>query len=186
MLDKIYNYIIKFTNNLNKKYSNNVLSKRLGSFGKKSEFKGVAYISGAKNVHIGANVHIGENCYFKGEGGIVIQDNCHISRNLTIYSVNHNYEGTALPYDNTTIKRKVIIEKNVWIGMNVNIVPGVIVGEGAIIGLGATVTKNVPKCAIVGGNPAVVIKYRNIDHYNSLDSKGAYGGKGGRPIKHEA
>ena len=35
--------------------------------------------------------------------------------------------------------------------------PGVGIGEGAIVGGGSLVTKDVPKGAIVGGNPAKII-----------------------------
>lgn len=35
--------------------------------------------------------------------------------------------------------------------------PGVVIGEGAIVAGGSVVTKDVPKGAIVGGNPAKVI-----------------------------
>ena len=38
-------------------------------------------------------------------------------------------------------------------------------GEGAIIAAGSVVTKNVARYAIVGGNPATFIKYRDVDHY---------------------
>ena len=37
------------------------------------------------------------------------------------------------------------------------IMPGVVIGEGAIVAGGSVVTKDVPKGAIVGGNPAKVI-----------------------------
>ena len=37
---------------------------------------------------------------------------------------------------------------------------GVTIGSGAIVATAAVVTKNVPPYAIVGGNPARVIKYR--------------------------
>ena len=38
--------------------------------------------------------------------------------------------------------------------------PGVRLGEGAVIAAGSIVTKDVPPYAIVGGNPAKIIKYR--------------------------
>ncbi|CQI92194.1 transferase hexapeptide repeat containing protein [Yersinia frederiksenii] len=40
------------------------------------------------------------------------------------------------------------------------ILPGVTVGEGAVIAAGSIVTKDIPPYAIVGGNPARLLKYR--------------------------
>ena len=37
---------------------------------------------------------------------------------------------------------------------------GVTIGNGAVIGANSLVTKNVPPYAVVGGNPAKIIKYR--------------------------
>ena len=36
-----------------------------------------------------------------------------------------------------------------------------IIGQGAIIGMNSVVTKDVPENAIVAGNPARIIKYRD-------------------------
>ncbi|WP_338405680.1 DapH/DapD/GlmU-related protein [Aeromonas hydrophila] len=55
------------------------------------------------------------------------------------------------------------IGNDCWIGNNVLILPGVTVGDGAIVAAGSVVTKSVPPYAIVGGNPAKVIKYRFND-----------------------
>jgi acetyltransferase-like isoleucine patch superfamily enzyme len=55
---------------------------------------------------------------------------------------------------------KTIIENDVWIGMNVCILAGVRIGNGAIVGAGAVVTKDVAPYAIVGGNPARLIRMR--------------------------
>ncbi len=56
--------------------------------------------------------------------------------------------------------KAVEIADDVWIGTRALILPGVSIGKGAIIAAGAVVTKDVPDYAIVGGNPAKVIKSR--------------------------
>lgn len=57
-------------------------------------------------------------------------------------------------------KGQVLIGNDVWIGDNVTILGGVRIGDGAVIAAGAVVVKDVPPYAIVGGNPAKIIKYR--------------------------
>ena len=57
-------------------------------------------------------------------------------------------------------KGDIVIADDVWIGMNAIICSGVRIGQGAIIAAGAVVTKDVPDYAIVGGNPAHVIRFR--------------------------
>ncbi len=53
------------------------------------------------------------------------------------------------------------IEHDAWIGDQAIILPGCRrVGLGAVVGAGAVVTRDVDDFAIVGGNPAKVIKYR--------------------------
>lgn len=57
-------------------------------------------------------------------------------------------------------KGQVLIGNDVWIGDDVTILGGVRIGDGAVIATGAVVVKDVPPYAIVGGNPAKIIKYR--------------------------
>lgn len=57
----------------------------------------------------------------------------------------------------------IVIDDDVWIGQSSIIMSGVHIGQGAIVATGAVVTKDVPPYAIVGGNPARIIKYRFND-----------------------
>ena len=52
------------------------------------------------------------------------------------------------------------IGNDVWIGQSTIILSGVTIGDGAIIGANSLVTKDVKPYAVVGGNPAKLIKYR--------------------------
>ena len=54
---------------------------------------------------------------------------------------------------------QIIIQDNVWIGFNSIVLKGVTIGEGAVVAAGSVVTKDVPPFAVVGGNPAKIIKY---------------------------
>ncbi len=63
--------------------------------------------------------------------------------------------------DETAIEAQpIIIENDVWVASNVLIKEGIRVGNGAVIAMGSLVTKDVPPYALVGGNPAKVIKFR--------------------------
>jgi acetyltransferase-like isoleucine patch superfamily enzyme len=65
---------------------------------------------------------------------------------------------------NGTYRGRVIIENDVWIASNVTLRPGVRIGNGAIVAGSSVVVKDVPPYAIVGGNPAQIIRYR-FDKY---------------------
>lgn len=58
-------------------------------------------------------------------------------------------------------RAKLVIGSDVYIGLDVTIMPSVtVIGDGAAIAAGSVVVKDVPPYAVVGGNPAKVIKYR--------------------------
>ncbi|WP_205691276.1 acyltransferase [Chitinophaga oryziterrae] len=103
-----------------------------------------------------------------GFGKVEIGSYFHAGVHCIMISSNHNYEGEAIPYDETSIEKPIVIEDCVWIGSKVIILGGVRIGEGAIIQAGSVVVNNIPKYAIAGGNPAKVFKYRNIEHYEKL------------------
>lgn len=57
-------------------------------------------------------------------------------------------------------KGKTEIGNDVWIGYGATILSGVRVGDGAVIGAHALVAGDIPPYAVVGGNPARVLKLR--------------------------
>lgn len=57
-------------------------------------------------------------------------------------------------------KKETVVGDDVWIGYGATVCSGVTIGQDAVIAVGAVVTKDAPPYAIVGGNPARIIKYR--------------------------
>lgn len=139
--------------------------------------KGKLCIGG--KVQLTPNTELGYHCSFNGMiilggGEVVIGDYFHSGVECMIITQNHNYEGVEIPYDSTYIYKSIRIGDCVWFGNRVTVVGNVNIGEGAIIAAGAVVTKDVPPLAIVGGNPAKVLKYRDSEHYYQLKEQGKF------------
>jgi virginiamycin A acetyltransferase len=89
---------------------------------------------------------------------------------LFLMDINHDYKqvctGALSAFREQKYKGKmkrkgqVIIQNDCWVGNGVTFMGGVTVHNGSLIAAEAVVTKEVPPYAIVGGNPARVIKYR--------------------------
>lgn len=148
---------------------------RLKRCGVNVHISGRAWITNCDKISVGDNVRIQEGVWINGAGGLVIGSNVGISYRTTIWTVEHYYmNARAVPFDERILLRPVRINDNVWIGAGVNITSGVEIGEGAIIGIASVVTKDVPPLAIVMGNPARVIGYRNREHYERLKAEGKF------------
>lgn len=81
----------------------------------------------------------------------------HKMNTITMYPFKEKNFGFA---NEALSKGDIIIGDDVWFGTNALICSGVKIGQGAVIAAGSIVTKDVEPYAIVGGNPAKLIKYR--------------------------
>lgn len=81
----------------------------------------------------------------------------HRMNTITMYPFKEKNFGSV---NEALSKGDIIIGDDVWFGTNALICSGVKIGQGAVIGAGAIVTKDVEPYAVVGGNPAKLIKYR--------------------------
>lgn len=99
---------------------------------------------------IGNFVSIASNVVFMGGGNHNM--NSFSTFPFKVKFLNYRFEAQT--------KGPIVVEDDVWIGTNVLVLSGVTIGQGAVVAAGSVVTKNVPPYAVVGGNPAHVIKYR--------------------------
>lgn len=128
---------------------------------------------------VSRNVILGKNVNFNGmkiigRGAVRIGDNFHSGTECMMITQIHNYEGEEIPYDSTYIYKDITIGDNVWIGNRVVILGGVNIGEGAIVQAGSVVVSDIPECAMAGGHPAKIFKYRDKDHYYLLKAEGKF------------
>lgn len=112
------------------------------------------------DISIGDYSGIGTNSIL--DGSITIGDNVMMGEGCIILHHNHRFDRLDIPMCQQGFyeEKPVRIGNDVWIGIRVTILPGVKVGSHCIIGAGAVVTKDVPDYAIVGGNPARILRMR--------------------------
>ena len=121
--------------------------------------KGTSF-SKKRRIQIGDNFFAGSQCHIA----------CHaeIGRDVMLASFvalvggDHKFENISVPMISSGRDeiKPITIGDNVWIGHAAIILHGVSIGSGAIVAAGAVVTKDVPENAIVGGNPARLIRYK--------------------------
>lgn len=140
---------------------------------------------GAKSVIGGLKVHIRgdnfQNVHMKRvESLITVGKFCAIANDIFCYMAQtkaHNYKTVtnyALTKVDWEVPKRFLVQEgiceinignDVWLGGNctlksINPKKPLVIGDGAIVATDSVVVKNVPPYAIVGGNPAQIIKFR--------------------------
>lgn len=124
------------------------------------------YSYGLENIKVrdwgeGADVKVGSFCSIADNVTIFIGGN-HRTDWVTTYPFGHINQN-VFPWHgkgHPATKGDVVIGNDVWIGSGSTILSGIRIGDGAVIAANSVVVKDIPAYAIVGGNPAKVLKMR--------------------------
>ncbi len=117
-------------------------------------------LTGDPEITIGNNFYMNAGCHILGE--IVIGNDVQIGPKTVIWGRDHGIKRGKLIREQPRIRKPIKVGNDVWIGANATVLKGVCIGDGAVIGAGSVVTRDIPEYAIAVGNPAKVIKYREL------------------------
>ena len=121
------------------------------------------------NTTIGDGAGFGKRVKIFGDGPVSIGRRAVLAEDSVVYTQVHDYDHSdVLPFGWGFTYPETSVGDYAWIGIKCIVLPGARIGEGAIVQAGSVVMGVVPPCAIVAGNPAKVIGWRDIEHYNKL------------------
>lgn len=101
---------------------------------------------------------VGPRVEIYNKARVTIGNNSVISQDSYLCTASHDISSPRMKL----LTKPISICNDVWIAAKATILPGVSIGDGAVVGAGAVVTKNVEPWTVVGGNPAKVIKKREL------------------------
>jgi acetyltransferase-like isoleucine patch superfamily enzyme len=119
----------------------------------------------AAHAYLTGTVLMGRNCTVNAftvvRGEITLGDAVRIGAHTSVLGFNHTITDPDVEVFRQPISsRGITIGNDVWIGSHVVILDGVVIGDKSVVAAGSVVTKPVPAGAVVGGNPARVLRWR--------------------------
>lgn len=97
-------------------------------------------------------------------GGTYLLGGQHAITHVTTWPLRINWGLEGAGTDGMpAVRGDIVVGSDVWTGYGSWILSGITIGHGAVVATNAVVTKDVPPYAIVGGNPAKIIRYRHTE-----------------------
>lgn len=105
----------------------------------------------------GEHLEIGKYCSIAKDVKFVLGGN-HRTDCLMTYPIQNKFISDQI--NESLTKGEIVLDDDVWVGVGATILSGVHLGQGCVVAAGSVVTKSFPAYALIGGNPAKIIKMR--------------------------
>lgn len=109
-------------------------------------------------LEIGDNVWLGEEVWIDNLAKVTIGNNVCLSQGAMLLCGNHDYKKETFDL----IVKPIVLEDGVWVGAKSVVCPGVTMKSHSILAIGSVLTKDAEAYGIYQGNPAVMVKKREI------------------------
>jgi acetyltransferase-like isoleucine patch superfamily enzyme len=106
----------------------------------------------------GARLEIGDGTFLNYRTEVIAHERVTIGRGCLFAWDVQVMDSDSHRVDGAPHTAPVTIGDRVWVGCRATVLKGVTVGEGAVVAAGSVVTGDVPPRALVGGNPARVLR----------------------------
>lgn len=110
------------------------------------------------NLTIGDYVAIGPRAELYDVAPITIGSNITISQDAYLCTASHDIAYLKKPL----VFKPITIGDSAWVAAKSIVLPGITIGEGAVVAAGTVVAKDAEPWSVVGGNPAKIIKKREL------------------------
>lgn len=111
------------------------------------------------NLTIGDHCWIGEGVWIDNLDQVSIGNHVCISQGAFLLCGNHNYKISTFDL----MIAPIVLKEGSWVGAKSIVGPGVTLESHAVLALGSVASSNLESYGIYRGNPAMLVKKRNIE-----------------------
>ncbi|MDR4468514.1 MAG: hypothetical protein MRJ68_09485 [Nitrospira sp.] len=111
------------------------------------------------NLPMGEGSCLGDYVQCYSVDRVILEPHATVSQYSYLCTASHDYRIDGMPL----ITAPIMIGRHAWVAADAFIGPGVTVGERAVVGARASVFRDVDPWAVVGGNPARVIRKYHLE-----------------------
>ncbi len=106
----------------------------------------------------GARIEIGAGSFLNYRTELIAHERVVLGRGCLLAWDVQVLDSDSHPVDDRPQTAPVVLGDRVWVGCRATVLKGVTIGDGAVVAAGSVVTRDVPARALVGGNPATVLR----------------------------
>jgi len=117
-------------------------------------FGSFTFVGPGENIYIGTGSSINEGVFLNARDKLSIGKCVHLSPYVQLHTGGLQVDSFKREHN----KAPIVIEDNVWVASGAVITKGVKIGRYSVVGANSVVTKDVPECSVVAGNPAKFIR----------------------------
>jgi len=127
-------------------------------------FVKIKFAGGDGDVRIGERAYLNSGVVIYSGNGVSIGRGTLIAANTTLAPTNHEYrrrDRSIIEQRFMPSKGGIVIEDDCWIGANCVLLDGCVLRRGCVVGAGTVLRGEWPEYAVIAGNPAAVLRYRD-------------------------
>lgn len=106
----------------------------------------------------GNNVWVGEHVWIDNLAPVTLGDNSCLSQGALLLTGNHDYRRRSFDL----MHQPIVVEEGAWIGAKSVVCPGVTCHSHSVLAVGSVATRPLEAYGIYQGNPAVLVRKREI------------------------
>jgi len=120
-------------------------------------------VAGPPSVILKKGCKIGRRCMISAKNRVCLEEDVLLGPSVLITDHNHEFSNPKVPIHSQglTPGGTVRVERNCWLGHGAAVIANsgeLVIGRNSVIGANTVITRSVPPCSVVAGNPARVIK----------------------------